>query len=383
MHRTSTFRAAVALAVAGAMAPFAVLAQDATPAATPAAPSFGDVRVLGVSTVPNDLMVGDTLVGGLSGIDYDARTGTYYVISDDRSDNQPARFYTASVPVDKQGIGDVSIDTVTTFLQADGSPYPNSTAGGNVPDPESIRVDPTSGNLFYTSEGSEKLQIDPFVASTTTDGHFIAQPQTPEIFAMSRDGLTGPRDNLVFEGLSFDADGQSLWVAMEGPLYQDGPTPTFTEGGVTRITNMDRTGKVLGEFAYELDPLPGENLGGYFGTGVTEILAVDETHFLVIERAFVSDADGKGTNTIKVYEIDTAGATDVKSQQWLTTGGYTPVSKTLVLDLAQAGVDPVDNVEGITWGPTMANGNRTLVLVSDNNFNDTQVTEFIAVEVAS
>ncbi|MGB3328153.1 MAG: esterase-like activity of phytase family protein, partial [Thermomicrobiales bacterium] len=244
-------------------------------------------------------------------------------------------------------------------------------------------IDPVSGALFYTSEGSEKLQIDPFVAATSTDGHFIAQPQTPAMFQMSRDGLTGPRDNLVFEGLSFDADGQSLWLAMECPLHQDGPTPTFTTGGVTRITNMDRTGTVLGQFAYKLDPLPGKDLGGYFGTGVTEILAVDATHFLVIERAFVADAEGKGTNTIKIYEIDTTGATDVKSQQWLATGGYTPVSKTLVLDLAQAGVTPIDNVEGITWGPTLANGNRTLVLVSDNNFNDTQVTEFIAVEVAS
>ncbi|MGB3327314.1 MAG: esterase-like activity of phytase family protein, partial [Thermomicrobiales bacterium] len=125
MLRTSTVRTAIALAVAGAIAPFAALAQDATPAATPATPTFGDVRVLGVATVPNDLMVGDTLVGGLSGIDYDTASGTYYVISDDRSDNQPARFYTASVPVSEPGIGAVSIDAVTTFLQADGSPDPN------------------------------------------------------------------------------------------------------------------------------------------------------------------------------------------------------------------------------------------------------------------
>ena len=382
MHRTTTFRTAIALAVAGALAPLAALAQ-ATPAATPAAPTFGDVRVLGVATLPNDLMVGETLVGGLSGIDYDAATDRYYVISDDRSDNAPARFYTASVPVSEQGIGAVTIDGATSFPQADGTPYPNASAGGNVPDPESIRLDPSTGALFYTSEGSEKLQIDPFVASTTTDGHFIAQPALPPIFAMSPDGLTGPRDNLVFEGLSFDVDGQSLWLAMEGPLHQDGPTPTFDHGAVTRITNVDRSGAVLGQYAYELNPLPGEDLGGYAGSGVTEILAVDETRFLVVERAFVADADGVGVNTIKVYEIDIAGATDVKSQQWLTPGGYTPVSKTLVLDLAEAGVTPIDNVEGLTWGPTLANGNRTLVLVSDNNFNDTQVTEFIAVEVAS
>ena len=53
------------------------------------------------------------------------------------------------------------------------------------------------------------------------------------------------------------------------------------------------------------------------------------------------------------------------------------------LDLNAEGVTPIDNVEGITWGPVLDNGNRTLVLASDNNFNDTQVTEFTALEVTA
>jgi hypothetical protein len=53
-----------------------------------------------------------------------------------------------------------------------------------------------------------------------------------------------------------------------------------------------------------------------------------------------------------------------------------------VLDVSTAvGIDNVDNIEGIAWGPVLENGNRSLVLVSDNNFNDTQVTQFIAIEV--
>jgi hypothetical protein len=41
----------------------------------------------------------------------------------------------------------------------------------------------------------------------------------------------------------------------------------------------------------------------------------------------------------------------------------------------------LDNIEGISWGPRLANGNRTLVLVADNNFADNQVTQFLAFEV--
>ena len=37
----------------------------------------------------------------------------------------------------------------------------------------------------------------------------------------------------------------------------------------------------------------------------------------------------------------------------------------------------LDNIEGITFGP-MHEGKRTLILVSDNNFNPAQFTQFLA-----
>jgi hypothetical protein len=41
----------------------------------------------------------------------------------------------------------------------------------------------------------------------------------------------------------------------------------------------------------------------------------------------------------------------------------------------------VDNVEGMTWGPPLRSGERSLVFVSDNNFSASQVTQFIALAV--
>lgn len=41
----------------------------------------------------------------------------------------------------------------------------------------------------------------------------------------------------------------------------------------------------------------------------------------------------------------------------------------------------LDNMEAMSWGPDLPNGNRSLVLVSDNNFNDSQRTLFMAFEV--
>ncbi|GAA3325260.1 hypothetical protein GCM10020331_056410 [Ectobacillus funiculus] len=41
----------------------------------------------------------------------------------------------------------------------------------------------------------------------------------------------------------------------------------------------------------------------------------------------------------------------------------------------------LDNIEGMTWGPKLENGHDSLVLISDNNFNSTQVTQFLAFDV--
>ena len=38
----------------------------------------------------------------------------------------------------------------------------------------------------------------------------------------------------------------------------------------------------------------------------------------------------------------------------------------------------LDNTEGMCWGPTVPNGNRTLLFVSDDDFNPLQITQFLA-----
>jgi hypothetical protein len=377
--------AAIAVAASCLVSSVAVHAQAtpvsspiASPVATPVAGGIGNVRVIATATLPNDLEVDGTLVGGLSGIDYNPSTGAWVVISDDRSEYAPARYYDLDLAYDENAIGTLELTSAVTLLQADGSPYPNVNDGGNIPDLESIRFDPQSGNLWYTSEGSYEFGLDPFVAETDPQGQLNAST-LPAVFSMSGGEELGPRENLVFEGLTFSANGESLWVAMEGPLYQDSEPSTFETTSTTRITNIDRSGNVLAQYAYELDTLP-EEPTAFATIGVTEILAIDETRFLVIERGGIETPDAFN-NYIKVYEVDIAGATDIATLPALEGQEFTPATKRLVLDLNATDVTPIDNIEGITWGPVLDNGNRTLVLVADNNFNETQVNQFVVLAI--
>ncbi|WP_272897015.1 esterase-like activity of phytase family protein [Mycolicibacterium tusciae] len=41
-------------------------------------------------------------------------------------------------------------------------------------------------------------------------------------------------------------------------------------------------------------------------------------------------------------------------------------------------VQNLDNVEGITLGPKLSDGRQVVVLVTDDNFSDDQMTQFYA-----
>ena len=340
-----------------------------------AVPAHADdrVRLLGETTLPHGLDFEGTTVGGLSGIDRDPRTGQYVLISDDRSERQPARAYTAEIPVTADGVGPVRLTATRPLLRPDGTTYPKGTV-----DPEDVRWDPRTGTAWWTSEGERAQQlIDPSIRRAATDGSFAGElPLAPNL-AMRPE--TGPKQNEVLEGLTFAAGGDLVVGAVEGPLLQDGESPTVEHGALSRITAQDRSGAVVAQVAYPLDPVfAASPTGGFSNNGISAILADgdDPFRYLVMERSFVT---GVG-NSIRIYEVDARGATDVRDVDSLAGAQVAPVRKTLLADLSELGLSAVDNVEGMTWGPRVGS-ERSLVLVSDDNFSPAQTTQVIALAV--
>ncbi|WP_446223942.1 esterase-like activity of phytase family protein [Nocardia sp. IBHARD005] len=332
-----------------------------------------EVRVLGERVVEHDLDFRGTVVGGLSGIDYLAASGEYVLISDDRSDKGPARIYTARIPVGDMGVGPVSFTSTSPLRLAAGTVYPPKSV-----DPEDIRVDPWTGDYLWTQEGERSGPLaDPSVQIVRPDGTFVAQLPIPENLRMQPD--SGPRQNQALEGATFAAGGALIVTAMEGPLREDGPGATTTAGATTRITVQARIGPVLAQYAYPMEPVFAESRPepGQVTNGVTAILvedALDPTRFLVVERAF---AKGVG-NRVRIFEIDTTVASNVLDAP---IAGARPVAKRLVADLTDLGIEAVGNIEGMTWGPHLPSGERTLVLVADDNFAPEQRTQLIALAV--
>ena len=201
----------------------------------------------------------------------------------------------------------------------------------------------------------------------TADGSYVRQLDQPAQFGVDEPGY-GPQSNGAFEGLSLSWSGRHLVTTMESSLYQGGPN-----AAVNRITfYRKRSGEPVRQFAYRMDPLK--------DNGITEILAETPHRYLVVERNVV---EGEG-NSIRVYRIDLRGATDVLGRDSLANGDYRPVRKELVVDFADLrteGLQQVDNIEAMSWGPRLPGGERSLVFVSDDNFGGTQVTQVVALAV--
>ncbi len=339
-------------------------------------------HLLGETRWGPDVQFAGVPVGGLSSIDYNATDDRYYLVSDDRSAHDSARFYTARIHYDASGLHSVQLDDARHLGAPDDQPYAPkrvARAGVAVPDPEALRVLPGSQRIVWSSEGDFARGFGPELNEATLDGRWQqAWPLPPQLQLPARNsGSIGPRNNMTLEGMAISDDQKTLWLAMEGALKQDGPLPARgVPGGPLRITQYDiATRQPQRQIAYVPDALPVDNLTLPLVAvnGVSEILADGPGHLLVLERSYVL---GTGFSA-RLYRIAT-DATNTLAMDALVPGQFEPASKTLLLDLAQAGLQTVDNIEGMTWGPRLANGQRVLLLVSDNNFNPAEVTQFIA-----
>ncbi|HVT97819.1 MAG TPA: esterase-like activity of phytase family protein, partial [Acidobacteriaceae bacterium] len=138
-----------------------------------------------------------------------------------------------------------------------------------------------------------------------------------------------------------------------------------------RIAVIDiASGRMTHEYGYLLTS----------GSGVSEILALNNHEFLVDERDGKGRADGSKAKVKQLFKIDLNGATDIRDMDGTTAAANT-VPKALFLDIVKSltaiGIDPGNipaKIEGITFGSDIwSSGTRlhTLWVANDNDFLET------------
>jgi hypothetical protein len=251
-------------------------------------------------------------------------------------------------------------------------------------DPEGIRVG-ADGTFFVSDE------YGPYVSEFDRQGHLLRRLGVPSKFFIANPSgdpnvellgnISGRQANRGMEGLAISPDGKTLFGIMQNALIQDnGLSPgTVNRLGLNnRILKIDLATGATQEFVYVIDAINR-------GQGVSEILAINDHEFLVVERDNRSNLQSppQAPTRKTIYKIDLTGATDVSAIPSLPAGalpaGVVPVGKSLFIDL----LDPAYNlaptiaekIEGLAWGPDTADGRHLLYVVSDNDLNPALATQ--------
>ena len=333
------------------------------------------IEFIGQATLPTGLIFQKTEVGGLSGITYDGKNNLYYAISDDRGQKATPRFYTFTIDLSKGKLtnNDVIPVGVTNLLNTRNQPFPLNTT-----DTEGIAIT-NQDTIFVSSEGDVDKLINPFIKEfALASGKTISTLPIPDKFLPDSQKQKGIRNNLAFESLTITPNQKFLFTATENALIQDGPAAKSGVGTSSRILEYNLlTKQPEREFLYQTEPVtPLFNPTGKFASGLPDLLALDnQGHFLSIERSFT----GLGF-TVFLFEISLENATDIHNFDSIAKvdpDKIKPVEKKLLLDLRTLDVS-LDNIEGLTLGAKLPDGQPSLILISDNNFNGLQQTQILA-----
>ena len=325
----------------------------------------------------------NTPVGGLSAITYDRSKDRFYVLSDDRSNRAAARFYTLKMDFKpKEDNGEIALDNLNlegvTFLKDErGNTYKSGTI-----DSEGIALSPR-GTVFISSEGDTTKNIKPFIGEfDLKTGHQKLNVPIPQryLWEEEKQNPKGIQENLAFESLTIATSGLladdpfRLFTATESALEQDRESEVKAETKdkirfLHYVINPFGSPVLVAEHLYLLEPTSVETISN----GLTELLALKtEGYFLSLERTFGFTGAGA-----KIFQVIIGNATDTSNIASLK-GELTqvvPLKKQLLFDLQDLGIY-IDNIEGMTVGPRLPDGSRSLILVSDDNFNEEQVTQF-------
>lgn len=327
---------------------------------------------LAQASISHKMKFKKSVIGGLSGIYRDMDSEKYFAVSDDRGSHDEPRIYELRIVADLKSIRVEPKNVI--YLSVNESSFSHQKTNSKsklfsrVLDLEGLSVAPW-GDFLLINEGdmNKKPRVFPQFFGTKRDGEIQKEFPVPESFLP---GPTGPqakgvRNNRSFEGLSVRPDGKEWIVAAEGPLMQD-------SGNFIRLIQYRMSEawllKPFNELRYPLGPAEDRTSPALeIQKGVSEVLFLDQNRLLVLERSVVVSPQGIKFK-VRIFE------TDLRAKDKDQT-----LKKKLVLDLShlEGKTGPIENFEGMTLGPQLSEGRKSLILVSDDNFMRDQRTLFL------
>ena len=240
-------------------------------------------------------------------------------------------------------------------------------------DPEGMRLSNDGLSVFISDEyGPYIYQFSRFTGARLRSFHlpssFFVTNLSPVGNSEINGNTSGRTANKGMEGLAITPDGRTLVGIMQNALIQDA---NLGATKLLRIVTIDiESGRITHQFAYLLTS----------GSGVSEIVALNNNEFLVDERDGNGRGNGNDAGVKQLFKIDLSHAVDVSEMDGPDAAKHA-VNKTLFLNVVDllvknginAGEIPA-KIEGVSFGPDVKDGARTLHtlwIANDNDFLET------------
>lgn len=286
--------------------------------------------------------------GGFSGLQFDDIANKWYLITDGRPPLRTSYLYQfeATASGFPNWIATPKIATIDSLAGA-----------------ESLRISADRKHWIIASEGDDEDNL------ATGDLHLVD---------FERQSLVGSHS--IITKYPANRGLEAIAVAPSNTIWTMSEWPSFEDKEFIRIRSYHLDTKSIGrQYSYTINVescmTDNRKTGASLGNGVSEMVMENDSICWTVERCF----NGKLTSIVlKRVLLPTSSTDDTKTLQAAKVLQEVDVN-------ALIGTTP-DNIEGLTFGPTLPDGSKTLCMIADDNFsrvkNGKQKTVFIVLKVA-
>lgn len=242
----------------------------------------------------------------------------------------------------------------------------------------------------YDAGTTGKARDSEGIAYVPRQGFFVCAESDQQILELAQDGTpTGRRlavptsfstsnifGNYGFEALTYNAEQGIFWTTTEQGLRSDVATITTYATPSPTLLRLQAFGsdlQPLRQFAYKTEAPVTKHSPKHYAFGVPELLAVDDTTLIVMERELnIPERYNRALCSIRLFIVN-------PSTDKAITGAYIPLREMEAnsflrkkpLYAFRTGIRLVGrknfaNYEGMCLGPRLSDGRQTLLLISDS-----------------
>lgn len=262
----------------------------------------------------------------------------------------------------------IDIDSITGEIADMGLVERHFQSGisGSARDAEGIALFQSDTTLFVAAESDQRI-IELDLEGNAT-GRELMVPKE-----MSSGAVYG---NYGFESIAYGATTHRFWTTTENVIKHDGNVSDYANRvpAMLRVLSFDDRMECVAQYAYATDVPTTEKTAKLYAFGVPALTVMDDGSLLVLEREFYVANNYLGSFvTNKLYRTEPLRRDQIGFDDDIHALDDSKVLKKTLLTEFTTNLNllkmNIANYEGMCMGPTLKDGSRALILVSDSQDN--------------